>query len=55
MNDDKTINQIEADLRMLCLPFMAEHHGQLAAKASNAKTASEADTRKLSRAINLLV
>jgi DNA replication protein DnaC len=34
MNDDKTINQIEADLRMLCLPFMAEHHGQLAAKAA---------------------
>ncbi len=34
MNDDKTINQIEEDLRMLCLPFMAEHHGQLAAKAA---------------------
>jgi DNA replication protein DnaC len=33
MNDDKTINQLEEDLRMLCLPFMAEHHGQLAAKA----------------------
>lgn len=34
MNDDKTINQLEEDLRMLCLPFMAEHHGQLAAKAA---------------------
>ena len=34
MNDDKTINHLEEDLRMLCLPFMAEHHGQLAAKAA---------------------
>ena len=34
MNDDKTINQLEEDLRALCLPFMAEHHGQLAAKAA---------------------
>jgi DNA replication protein DnaC len=34
MNDDKTINQLEEDLRMLCLPFMAEHYGQLAAKAA---------------------
>lgn len=34
MNDDKTIHQLEEDLRMLCLPFMAEHHGQLAAKAA---------------------
>jgi DNA replication protein DnaC len=34
MNDDKTINQLEADLRMLCLPFMAEHYGQLATKAA---------------------
>lgn len=34
MNDDKTINQLEETLRMLCLPFMAEHHNQLAAKAA---------------------
>jgi DNA replication protein DnaC len=34
MNDDKTINQLEEDLRMLCLPFMAEHYGQLATKAA---------------------
>ncbi len=34
MNDDKTINQLEEDLRMLCLPFMAEHYGQLAVKAA---------------------
>lgn len=34
MNDDKTINHLEEDLRMLCLPFMAEHYGQLAAKAA---------------------
>jgi DNA replication protein DnaC len=34
MNDDKTINQLEADLGMLGLPFMAEHHGKLAAKAA---------------------
>jgi len=34
MNDDKNINQLEEDLRMLCLPFMAEHHGQLAVKAA---------------------
>jgi DNA replication protein DnaC len=34
MNDDKTIDPLEADLRMLGLPFMAEHHSQLAAKAA---------------------
>jgi DNA replication protein DnaC len=34
MNDDKNINQLEEDLRMLCLPFMAEHYGQLATKAA---------------------
>ena len=34
MNDDKTINQLEEDLRMLCLPFMAEHYGQLATTAA---------------------
>ena len=34
MNDDKTINQLEGDLRILGLPFMAEHHSQLAAKAA---------------------
>ena len=34
MSDDKTINQLEEDLRMLCLPFMAEHYGQLATKAA---------------------
>ena len=34
MNDDKTIDPLEADLRMLGLPFMAEHHCQLAAKAA---------------------
>ncbi len=34
MNDDKTTNQLEETLRMLCLPFMAEHHNQLAAKAA---------------------
>ena len=31
MNDDKTINQLEGDLRILGLPFMAERHSQLAA------------------------
>ncbi len=34
MNDDKTTNPLDADLRMLGLSFMAEHHGQLAAKAA---------------------
>ena len=34
MNDDKIINQLEGDLRILSLPFMAEHHSQLAAKAA---------------------
>ncbi len=34
MNDDKTIDPLEADLRMLGLPFMAQHHSQLAAKAA---------------------
>ena len=34
MNDDKTINQLEGDLRILGLPFMAEHNSQLAAKAA---------------------
>ena len=34
MNDDKTINPLEETLRMLCLPFMAEHHNQLASKAA---------------------
>ena len=34
MKDDKTIDQLEADLRILGLPFMAEHHTQLAAKAA---------------------
>ena len=34
MSDDKTINPLDADLRMLGLSFMAEHHGQLAAKAA---------------------
>jgi len=34
MNDDKTIDQLEEHLRMLCLTFMAEHHGQFAAKAA---------------------
>ena len=28
MNDDKTTNQLEADLRMLGLTFMAEHYNQ---------------------------
>jgi len=34
MKDDKTINQLEGNLRILGLPFMAEHHSQLAAKAA---------------------
>jgi DNA replication protein DnaC len=34
MNDDKTINPLEGDLRILGLPFMAEHHSKLAAKAA---------------------
>jgi DNA replication protein DnaC len=34
MSDDKTTNPLDADLRMLGLSFMAEHHGQLAAKAA---------------------
>lgn len=34
MSNDKTTNQLEETLRMLCLPFMAEHHNQLAAKAA---------------------
>jgi len=34
MNNDKTINQLEGDLRILGLPFMAEHHSQSAAKAA---------------------
>ena len=33
MSDDKT-NPLDADLRMLGLSFMAEHHGQLAGKAA---------------------
>ena len=34
MSDDKTTNPLDADLRMLGLSFMAEYHGQLAAKAA---------------------
>lgn len=34
MNDDKTIHPLEGDLRILGLPFMAENHAQLAAKAA---------------------
>lgn len=34
MSDDNTTNPLDADLRMLGLSFMAEHHGQLAAKAA---------------------
>ena len=34
MSDDKTTHPLDADLRMLGLSFMAEHHGQLAAKAA---------------------
>ena len=34
MSDDKTTNPLDADLRMLGLSFMAEHHGQLAGKAA---------------------
>jgi len=34
MKDDKTINKLEGDLRILGLSFMAEHHSQLAAKAA---------------------
>jgi len=34
MNDDVTINQLEADLRTLGLPYMTEHHSQLAARAA---------------------
>jgi len=34
MKDEKTTNQLEGDLRILGLPFMAEHHPQLAAKAA---------------------
>ena len=54
MNDDKTINQLEEDLRMLCLPFMAEHHGQLAAKAAR-ESLSHADylTRLTEGELNL--
>ena len=34
MSDNKTNNPLDADLRILGLSFMAEHHGQLAAKAA---------------------
>jgi DNA replication protein DnaC len=34
MSDDKNTNPLDADLRMLGLSFMAEHHGQLANKAA---------------------
>ena len=34
MSDDKTTNPLDADLRVLGLSFMAEHHEQLAAKAA---------------------
>ncbi len=34
MNDDKTRSKLEETLHTLCLPFMAEHHNQLAAKAA---------------------
>lgn len=34
MNDDKTPDQLESDLRMLGLTFMAEQHSALAAKAA---------------------
>lgn len=34
MNDDKTNNPLEADLRMLGLTFMADHYTQLSAKAA---------------------
>ena len=34
MSDDKTTHPLDADLRMLGLSFMAEHHGQLAVKAA---------------------
>ncbi len=34
MKDDKTISQLEGELRILGLPFMAEHHSPLAAKAA---------------------
>jgi len=34
MNDDKTPDQLESDLRMLGLTFVAEHHAALAAKAA---------------------
>jgi DNA replication protein DnaC len=34
MNNDKTINPLEENLRMLCLPFMAEQYNLLAAKAA---------------------
>ena len=42
MKDDKTINQLEGDLRILGLPFMAEHHSQFAAKAARDKQKKEA-------------
>jgi DNA replication protein DnaC len=34
MSDDKTIHPLEGDLRILGLPFMAQNHAQLAAKAA---------------------
>jgi len=34
MNDDKNINPLEADLRILGLTFMADHYAQLSAKAA---------------------
>ena len=34
MKDNKTIHQLEGNLHILGLPFMAEHHSQLAAKAA---------------------
>jgi DNA replication protein DnaC len=34
MNDSQTINQLEANLRLLGLQFMADNHSQLAAKAA---------------------
>jgi len=34
MNDNKTIEQLEGSLSILGLPFMAEHHSKLAAKAA---------------------
>ena len=54
MNDDKITNQLEADLRILGLPFMLEHHALLAAKAArDSLTHDDYLTRLIEGELNL--